>query len=580
MYAVDLEAARLARVSNRFPWIHTLVASADAVPDIPDTALDAVISTMVMEHVPDEHAYLAEIQRMLRPGGRAYVTTVFKKPWAWYFRKRDGESVLDTSHLREYTDLDQVRELVASAGPADPRARTNPDVVSGPRSGAVPCRSPPAIAPEAPAWAPRSQGADSGVLRARARRRALMPPLLASAAVATTSTLVQEKLDQAVEILREQEIDLWLTFVRETMLTNDPCLDLIAGVYSAWTGAFMVSATGERIAIVGRFDAPSVEQVGGYEVIGYDESIKPALLAAVERLDPRSIALNYSTSDPAADGLTHGLWLELQETFADTPFAQRFRSSEKLVNALRGRKSAAEVERIQAAARETEEIFDSVGRALRADLSETEIAALMHDEVARRGLGYAWGRDHCPAVNAGPEKEVGHAPPGELRTRRGELLHIDFGVSRDSYASDLQRVWYFLDEGETAPPDDVVRAWDALWASVDAGAAALMPGAAGWEVDAAARESLVAAGYPEPMHALGHQLGRSAHDGGTTLAPRWDRYGSAPFGLVEAGNVFTLEYGTAVPGRGYIGLEEDVLVTDDGIEWLSTPQRELWLVTS
>ena len=158
--------------------------------------------------------------------------------------------------------------------------------------------------------------------------------------MATTSTLVQEKLDQAVEILREQEIDLWLTFVRETMLTSDPCLDLIAGVYSAWTGAFVVSATGERIAIVGRFDAPSVEQVGGYEVIGYDESIKPALLAAVERLDPRSIALNYSTSDPAADGLTHGLWLELQETFADTPFAQRFHSSEKLVNALRGRKSA------------------------------------------------------------------------------------------------------------------------------------------------------------------------------------------------------------------------------------------------
>jgi 2-polyprenyl-3-methyl-5-hydroxy-6-metoxy-1,4-benzoquinol methylase len=115
VYAVDLEAARLARVSNRFPWIHTLVASADAVPDIPDTALDAVISTMVMEHVPNEHAYLAEIHRMLRPGGRAYVTTVFKKPWAWYFRKRGAESVLDTSHLREYTDLDVVRDLIGSA---------------------------------------------------------------------------------------------------------------------------------------------------------------------------------------------------------------------------------------------------------------------------------------------------------------------------------------------------------------------------------------------------------------------------------------------------------------------------------
>ena len=393
-----------------------------------------------------------------------------------------------------------------------------------------------------------------------------------------TSTLVHEKLDQAVEILREQDVDLWLTFVRETSLTNDPCLELIAGTYSAWTGAFIVSASGERVAIVGRFDAPSVEQVGGYDVIGYDESIKPSLVETIERLGPRSIALNYSRSDPAADGLTHGLWLELQETFAGTPFADRFRSSEAIVNALRGRKSSGEVARIREAVRETEEIVDVVTASLRTDLSELEVADVMHREVARRGLGYAWGRDHCPAVNAGPEKEVGHAPPGELRTRRGELLHVDFGVSRDGYTSDLQRVWYFLEDGETAPPGEVQHAWDALWTSIDAGVSALRPGVAGWEVDAAARTSLVDAGYPEPMHALGHQLGRSAHDGGTTLAPRWDRYGAAPHGLVEVGNVFTVEYGAAVPGRGYIGLEEDLVVTADGVEWLSTPQRELWLV--
>ena len=188
------------------------------------------------------------------------------------------------------------------------------------------------------------------------------------------------------------------------------------------------------------------------------------------------------------------------------------------------------------------------------------------------------GERSLPAVNAGPEKDVGHSPPGELRTRAGELLHVDFGVSRDDYCSDLQRVWYFLDGNATSAPDDVQRAWDAVWASLDAGVAVLRPGVAGWKVDAAARASLVAAGYPEPMYALGHQLGRAAHDGGTVLAPRWDRYGAAPFGVVEEGNVFTLEYGTAVPGRGYIGLEEDVLVTAEGIQWLSSPQRELWLV--
>jgi Xaa-Pro aminopeptidase len=397
--------------------------------------------------------------------------------------------------------------------------------------------------------------------------------------VAATADLVHEKLDQAVGILGEQDVDLWLTLVRETSLTNDPCLELIAGTYSAWTGAFLVSATGEKTAIVGRFDAPSVEEIGAYEVVGYDESIRPALREAVERLAPRSIALNYSDSDAAADGLTHGLWRLLQETFADTPYVERFLSSEAVVNALRGRKSASEVERVRAAIRETEEIFEVVTHGLRPGLSELELARRMQAEVDRRGLGYAWGSDHCPAVNAGPEKDVGHAPPSHLVTKRGDLLHVDFGVSHVVYCSDLQRVWYLLEEGETEAPEDVMRAWRAVWAAVDAGAAVLRPGVAGWEVDAAARESLTGAGYPEPMYALGHQLGRSAHDGGTVLAPRWDRYGAAPLGKVEEGNVFTLEYGTPVPGRGYIGLEEDVLVTSDGVEWLSTPQRELWLVS-
>jgi ubiquinone/menaquinone biosynthesis C-methylase UbiE len=116
VFAVDLEATRLARVSERFPWIRAVVASADRIPEIGDETLGAVVSTMVMEHVPDERAYLAEIRRVLEPTGRAYVTTVFKKSWAWYFRKRNGESVLDTSHLREYTDVAAFRALVESAG--------------------------------------------------------------------------------------------------------------------------------------------------------------------------------------------------------------------------------------------------------------------------------------------------------------------------------------------------------------------------------------------------------------------------------------------------------------------------------
>jgi Xaa-Pro aminopeptidase len=392
-------------------------------------------------------------------------------------------------------------------------------------------------------------------------------------------TIVNEKLKQATALLDEQNLDAWLVFLRETSLTRDPCLDLAAGLDMTWHSAFLIHRGGERIAIVGRFDAENVRAIGGYtEVIPYDQSIRPALRDVFTRLDPQTIAVNYSPSDPAADGLTHGMWLTLQETFRDTPFASRFVSAEKFIAALRGRKSSTEIDRIRAAVRVTERLYAYLSNSLKVGQTEEHIANRLHAARWKLNLGTAWDEPYCPIVNAGPDSAVGHVAPGHHKFKRGQLLHIDFGVKRDGFCSDLQRLWYALDKGERHAPDDVRRAWDACWAALDAGAAKLKPGAAGWEVDAAAREALVNAGYPEYQHALGHHLGRVAHDGSTLLGPRWDRYGQSPYGLVEVGNVFTLELGAAVPGRGYLGLEENVLVTEHGLEWLSKPQRKLWLV--
>jgi len=382
-----------------------------------------------------------------------------------------------------------------------------------------------------------------------------------------------------VEVLEEKGIDLWLTFVRETTQVRDPCLDFLLGFDLTWQSALMVSRNGERLAIVGRFDVENVERVGGYTtVIDYDQSIREPLLGHLNRLDPRKVALNISKDDPAADGLTHGMFCVLTEILNGTEYASRFVSAEEVIRAVRGRKSPAEEACIRAAIQATEAIFRRVGQMIRPGLTGLEVASLFHNATFEEGLELAWGADYCPVVTAGPDSPLGHAMPGDLAVQRGHLLQVDFGVRKDGFVADLQRTWYVLDEGESEPPVEVLDGWQAARQALEAGRAVLRPGVRGWEVDEAARQALTQAGYPEYMHAFGHHIGRSAHDGATILGPHWERYGTSVEGKVEAGNVFAIELGVQIPGRGYIGCEEDVLVTPQGAEYLSEPQVELWCI--
>ena len=388
----------------------------------------------------------------------------------------------------------------------------------------------------------------------------------------------REKLKQAVELMRHYNLDAWLTFVRETPLSPDPALDLILGLDMTWLSAFLVTRNDERIAIVGRYDVDNIRRMGGYnEVLSYDESIFPDLIAVLSHIDPEFIALNYSENDVASDGLAHGLFLLLNNALNQTPYKHRFVSSEQLLGSLRGRKTTSEIARVRRAVGITEEIIDEVTQFLAPDQSAVEIHDFVKERMTARGVVAAW--NPCPMVTPGPDAPVGHAMPDEqYRTAAGQLLHMDLGVVKDGYVSDMQRVWYLKRPDEDGVPAEIQRAFEIVRGAILAAASVLKPGVAGWQVDEASRDFIVDNGYEEYKHAVGHHIGRSVHDGATILGPRWERYGNTPEGIVEVGNIFTLELGVSVPDYGFIGLEEDVLVKDNGIEWLSTLQEEIIVV--
>jgi Xaa-Pro aminopeptidase len=392
-------------------------------------------------------------------------------------------------------------------------------------------------------------------------------------------TLVQEKIEQAIGILQELDIDAWLTFVSETTAGGDPVLPLIYGGDLTWQSALILTRADERIAIVGHFEAEFARRTGAYStVIPYHQSIRNDLLDTFARIDPNQIAINYSVNDVLADGLSHGSYLILMNIFQGTPWQNRFQPAEKIISALRGRKTPGELGRIRAAVRTTERIFDLTYQYVALGMSEKEIAQFMHAQMEAFEVGPAWSLDGCPIVNAGAQSPIGHAGPTDARLGLGHILHFDFGVCQESFCSDMQRLMYFKRLGEEHAPADVQRGFDTIVRAVQAAAEAIKPGVTGKEVDNVARKVLTEAGYPEFMHATGHQLGRLAHDGAGLLGPAWERYGDTPNYPLELNQVYTIEPGIEIPGYGYIGLEEDVLVTEHGAEFISNPQTELILV--
>ncbi len=393
--------------------------------------------------------------------------------------------------------------------------------------------------------------------------------------------MIEAKIEQAVGILDELDIDAWMTFVRETLGLHDPCIDLVVGGNVTWQSAFLITRRGERTAILGSLDRAAHQALGHYtEIIPYVKGIGEPLRATLARLDPRRIAVNFSVDDELADGLTHGMYLLLANTLRGTPYGERLVSSDGIVARLRSRKLEPELERITRACTETVDVFAQLDRRLKVGMTEKEIAGVMVEIMEHKGLERAWEAEQCPAVFTGPESAGAHTGPTDRRMEPGHLMNVDFGMRYQGFCSDLQRTWYCLRPGESAPPEMVIKGFDAVRDAVAKSAAFLRPGVQGHEVDSVARRHIVAQGFDEYPHALGHQIGRYAHDGAGLLCPIWERYGEKPFAVVEERQCYTLEPRVPVPGHGVATVEEVVVVTGNGCRFLSEPQTEIMLVRS
>ncbi|HYJ95275.1 MAG TPA: Xaa-Pro peptidase family protein [Vicinamibacterales bacterium] len=255
-------------------------------------------------------------------------------------------------------------------------------------------------------------------------------------------------------------------------------------------------------------------------------------------------------------------WLE--RTSTSRGLALTWTSTERVVEQPRLVKDASEIATLRDAAARLTGVAESAFRSIRSGVTEREVAGSI--EMAMRAAGYE-RLAFDTIVASGPNAALPHYRAGTRILKPGDLVVLDFGGVLDGYCSDLTRT---VSVG--APTPDALRLHAAVRDAQRAAMEAVKPGVPATSVDGAARGLLESRGLGNAFgHGTGHGLGLDIHEEPRVGPPRSH---SASVQL-EPGMVFTIEPGAYLPGMGGVRIEDDVLVTGDGCEVLTSVPREL-----
>ena len=242
-----------------------------------------------------------------------------------------------------------------------------------------------------------------------------------------------------------------------------------------------------------------------------------------------------------------------------------FRATERVVEELRLVKDRGEIAALRESARRLPAVADAAFRAARAGMAERAVAAAI--DAAMREAGY-----ERPAfdtiVASGPNAALPHHRAADRILQSGDVVVLDFGGVLDGYCCDLTRT---ISVG--APSAEGLRVHAAVLAAQQAAIAAVRPGVAATTVDGAARALLDSRGLGAAFgHGTGHGLGLDVHEEPRITRPQPE----VPSRLLEPGMVFTIEPGAYLPGWGGVRIEDDVLVTEEGCEVLTSVPYDLF----
>jgi Xaa-Pro aminopeptidase len=308
------------------------------------------------------------------------------------------------------------------------------------------------------------------------------------------------------------------------------------------------------------------------EIVGVERSYDESLAALVKKLQPKRLGIEGSNvSVHRAYQLARSIGARLEVGSMDMGSGPiSLVSTDGLVERLRLVKDVHEIEMLRKGAALLSAIAADVIADIKPGVTERAFAAKIDWRIKSGGF------ERCSfetIVASGPNSALPHAHAGDRVMNEGDLVVLDFGGVYGGYCVDLTRT---VALGE--PDAEMQRIYDAVLEAQRAAISAVRPAVRAGDIDAAAREALARHELANAFgHSTGHGLGVEIHET-PRIGPRREATADAPAPpdeAIEPGMVFTIEPGAYLPGWGGVRIEDDVLVTSDGVEVLTNVPAQL-----
>jgi len=327
--------------------------------------------------------------------------------------------------------------------------------------------------------------------------------------------------------------------------------------FSGSAGVLTVTRDAALLTTDGRYRTQSAEQI---DKAGAAAQVDTAIGPVTEQRKAAQAALSAPAITRIGLESDNVRW-SAQRAWADLLGADRLVATSNAVEALRERKDAAEIARMERAAAIADAALFEVLPLMSQGVTE-EHFALELDTAMRRGGAESTAFETI--VAAGENSAKPHHHPAARRIDVGDPVVVDFGATYEGYRSDMTRTFCVGAD----PEGELARVFAVVGESQAAGAAAVRPGVAAKEVDDVCRQIIADAGWAERFeHGTGHGVGLDIHE-----APTVSQLGTA---ILAPGFVVTVEPGVYLPGHGGVRVEDTLVVTEDGARPLTRFTKDI-----